>query len=319
MMAESKDRGGSEDRRAMGPERDFVGYGETPPHPNWPGNARIAINFAVNIEEGSEYSPLDGDPKTDMALTEGEGMDTGIAGRDLTAESMYEYGSRVGIWRIMRLFEERALPFTAFACALALERHAALALRLRESDVDICCHGYRWEKHWLLDREEERRHIRQAIESLQKTIGRAPEGWCCRYGPSIHTRELLADEPAISYDSDSYNDELPYWVKARDKPHLVIPYSLVTNDCKLVPRGIQTADEFFSLLADAFDQLYEEGESAPRMLNIGLHPRMVGHPGRARGLARFLDHVGKHGRVWVARRADIAAHWRRQFAPQAIG
>lgn len=319
MTPQSKDRGGSGDPRVAGPERDFVGYGEAPPHPRWPGDARIAINFAVNIEEGSEYSPLDGDPKTDMALTEGEGMDTGIAGRDLAAESMYEYGSRVGIWRIMRLFEERALPFTAFACAVALERHEVLANKLRESTVDICCHGYRWEKHWLLSLEEERRHIRQAIESLERTVGRAPEGWCCRYGPSVHTRELLADEPAIAYDSDAYNDELPYWAAVRGKPHLIVPYSLVTNDCKLVPRGIQTADEFFSLLADAFDQLYEEGESAPKLLNIGLHPRMVGHPGRARGLARFLDHIGKHERVWVARRSDIADHWRRQFPPERVG
>ena len=317
MMREGKHM--SEDEHKAGPARDFVGYGETPPHPQWPGDARIAINFALNIEEGSEYSPLDGDPKTDTALTEGEGMDTGIAGRDLTAESMYEYGSRVGIWRVLRLFEERGLPFTAFACAVALERNEELARRLRAAGADICCHGHRWEKHWLLDREEERRHIRLAIESLKKTVGRAPEGWCCRYGPSANTRELLAEQPEISYDSDAYNDELPYWVKVGGKTQLIVPYSLVTNDCKLVPRGLQTADEFFALLADAFDQLYEEGETAPKLLNIGLHPRMVGHPGRARGLARFLDHVRKHERVWVARRADIAAHWRNRFPPHVTG
>lgn len=301
-----------------GPQRDFVGYGESPPHPRWPGEARIAVNFALNIEEGSEYSPLDGDPKTDTALTEGEGMDTGIGGRDLAAESMYEYGSRVGVWRITRLFEERKLPFTAFACAVALERHEGLAARLRETGADICCHGHRWEKHWLLSREEERNHIRLAVESLKRTVGRAPEGWCCRYGPSVNTRELLVEE-GISYDSDAYNDELPYWAKVGERLQLIVPYSLVTNDCKLVPRGIQTADEFFALLADAFDQLYEEGETAPKLLNIGLHPRMVGHPGRARGLARFLDHIRKHERVWVARRADIAAHWRRHFPPEFNG
>lgn len=295
-----------------GPERDFSGYGEAPPHPQWPDRARIAVNFALNIEEGSEYSPLDGDARTDMALTEGEGMDTGIDGRDLTAESMYEYGSRVGVWRVIRLFEARGLPFTAFACALALERHPALAERIRSNGADICCHGYRWEKHWLLGREKEREHIRLAIESLQRTVGRGPEGWCCRYGPSVHTRELLM-EAGISYDSDAYNDELPYWQPVSGRMQLIVPYSLVTNDCKLVPRGIQTADEFFALLRDAFDQLYEEGDTAPRMLNIGLHPRMVGHPGRARGLARFLDYVQKHERVWVARRADIAAHWRQHF------
>lgn len=300
----------------QGPDRDFVGYGRNAPHPHWPGEARVAINFALNIEEGSEYSPLDGDPKTDTALTEGEGMDTGIAGRDLAAESMYEYGSRVGIWRILRMFAERGLPFTAFACAVALERHDDLVAAIRESGADLCCHGYRWEKHWLLDREEERRHIRLAVESLRRTVGREPEGWCCRYGPSTNTRVLLFEE-GISYDSDAYNDELPYWTAVGDGKQLVVPYSLVTNDCKLVPRGIQTADEFFQLLADAFDQLYEEGETAPRLLNIGLHPRMVGHPGRARGLARFLDHVQRHDRVWVAQRAEIAAHWRRTFPTSA--
>lgn len=301
-----------------GPERDFIGYGEAPPHPQWPGQARIAVNFALNIEEGSEYSPLDGDDRTDTALTEGEGMDTGIAGRDLTAESMYEYGSRVGVWRIIRLFEERGLPFTAFACAVALERNPPLAARLRSNGADICCHGYRWEKHWLLSREQEREHIQKAIDSLLRTVGRKPEGWCCRYGPSVNTRSLLV-ELGISYDSDAYNDELPYWVRVDGRPQLIVPYSLVTNDCKLVPRGIQTADEFFALLTDAFDQLYEEGRHAPRMLNIGLHPRMVGHPGRARGLARFLDHVKRHDHVWVAQRADIARHWRTHFPYRDAG
>jgi peptidoglycan/xylan/chitin deacetylase (PgdA/CDA1 family) len=245
-------------------------------------------------------------------------MDTGIEGRDLTAESMYEYGSRVGVWRIVRMFNERDVPFTAFACAMALERHERLASWLRNGDVDVCCHGYRWEKHWLLSREEEKRHIRMAVESLRRTMGQAPEGWCCRYGPSVNTRELLVEE-GISYDSDAYNDELPYWVRVKGNPQLIVPYSLVTNDCKLVPRGIQTADEFFRLLADAFDQLYEEGETAPKMLNIGLHPRMAGHPGRARGLARFLDHVRRHEGVWIARRSDIAAHWRRHFPPEFKG
>ncbi len=308
----------TETPNSTGPKRDFVGYGHFVPDPRWPGEARIAINFAINIEEGSEYSPLDGDARTDTALTEGEGMDTGITGRDLAAESMYEYGSRVGVWRLLRLFEARNMPFTAFACAVALERHEVLAHALRDSGADLCWHGYRWEKHWLLSRNEERHHIEMAIKSLQNTFGQAPQGWCCRYGPSVNTRELLV-EAGISYDSDAYNDELPYWVDVLGKQQLVVPYSLVTNDCKLVPRGLQTADEFYHLLADAFDQLYEEGDIAPKMLNIGLHPRMAGHPGRARGLARFLDHVAKHDRVWVARRADIAAHWRRNFPSAQSG
>ncbi|WP_112323632.1 polysaccharide deacetylase family protein [Oceanibium sediminis] len=298
------------EQNSMGPARDFIGYGATPPDPQWPGGARIAVTFALNIEEGAEYSPLDGDPRTDTALTEGEGMDTGIDGRDLAAESMYEYGSRVGVWRLLRLFADRGLPYTAFACAQALERVPDLARRIREDEADICCHGWRWDKPWLSSREEERANIARAIASLRKTVGRAPEGWCCRYGPSVNTRELLV-EAGISYDSDAYNDELPYWVEVSGQPQLIVPYSLVTNDCKLVPRGLQTADEFLALLRDSFDQLYEEGATSPRMLNIGLHPRMAGHPGRARGLARFLDHITAHDDVWVCRRADIAAHWKR--------
>lgn len=302
----------SDSELTKGPHRDFAGYGRRQPHPQWPDGARIAINFALNIEEGSEYSLLDGDPKTDIALTEGEGMDTGIPGRDLAAESMYEYGSRVGVWRVIDMFEQRNMPFTAFACALALERNPEIATAIRENGADVCCHGYRWEKHWLLSREQEKRHIEMAIESLKSTLGQRPQGWCCRYGPSGNTRELLV-ECGISYDSDAYNDELPYWVDVQGVSQLIVPYSLVTNDCKLVPRGLQTAEEFFSLCRDAFDQLYSEGETAPKMLNIGLHPRMVGHPGRAKGLAMFLDYIAKHEKVWVCKRNDIANHWRKNF------
>lgn len=300
-----------------GPARNFVGYGRHPPDPRWPGGARIAVNFALNIEEGSEYSPLDGDARTDTALTEGEGMDTGIAGRDLAAESMYEYGSRVGIWRLLRLFEARGIPFTAFACALALERNAEIAAALRENGADLCCHGSRWEKHWLLSRDEERAHVAAAIDSLERTLGQRPQGWCCRYGPSVHTRELLA-EAGFDYDSDAYNDELPYWVEASGRDHLVVPYSLVANDCKLTPHGLQTADDFFALLNDAFEQLYDEGAHAPKLFNVGLHPRMAGHPGRARGLARFLDMIAAREGVWIARRSEIAAHWRAHVPPPGI-
>ncbi|GAA5236586.1 polysaccharide deacetylase family protein [Verticiella sediminum] len=302
--------------QAPWPGRDFVGYAGRPPHAGWPGGARIALNFALNIEEGAEYSPLDGDAHTDTALTEGVGMDTGIAGRDLSAESMYEYGSRVGVWRLLELFSRRALPLTLFVCALALERNPALAAALRGTLHDVCCHGWRWEKPWLLSAETEMAHIARAQASLRRTLGREAEGWCCRYGPSEHTRGLLA-KAGLLYDSDSCNDELPYWCRVEGAPHLVVPYSLVTNDCKLAPGGLPTPNDFFALLRDSFDQLYEEGERSPRMMTVGLHPRMVGHPGRARGLARFLDHVARHERVWVCRRADIAHHWRTRFpAPQ---
>ncbi|MGA0569739.1 polysaccharide deacetylase family protein [Variovorax sp. VNK109] len=294
--------------------RDFIGYADHAPHPRWPGDARIAINFALNIEEGAEYSPLDGDPLTDTALTEGVGMDTGIRGRDLSAESMYEYGSRVGVWRLMRLFGERNMPVTAFACAQALERNPPLVRALRAAGHDICCHGWRWEKPWLLDEATEADHISRAQESIERLLGEKITGWCSRYGPGMNTRRLVA-QAGIPYDSDSSNDELPYWTRVEGRPHLVVPYSLVTNDCKLVPGGLPSSDDFFMLLRDAFDQLYEEGADAPRMMTVGVHPRMAGHPGRARGLARFLDHVLAHERVWVCRRVEIARHWIAHFPP----
>lgn len=301
------------------PVRDWVGYADTPPHPRWPGNARIALNFALNVEEGAEYSPLDGDPVTDTTLTEGMGMDTGIRGRDLAAESMYEYGSRVGAWRLLRLFHERGLPLTVFACAQALERNRPLTEALRAAGHDLCCHGLRWEKPWLLSETEEAEHIARAVATLERVYGRRPDGWCCRYGPSMNTRRLLA-RAGFLYDSDAYNDELPYWVEVEGRAQLIVPYSLVTNDCKLVPGGLQTADDFLALLRDAFDQLYEEGATAPKMMSVGLHPRMAGHPGRALGLKRFLDHVQRHDRVWVCRRADIARHWIEHFpAPTRTG
>ncbi len=296
------------------PRRDFVGYADHAPHPRWPGEARIALNFALNIEEGAEYSPLDGDPISDTALTEGVGMDTGIQGRDFSAESMYEYGSRVGVWRLLRLFKERALPVTAFACALALERNPPLVQALRAAGHDVCCHGWRWEKPWLLDEATEADHIFRAQESIERMLGEPVTGWCSRYGPGMNTRRLLT-RAGILYDSDSSNDELPYWTEVEGRAHLVVPYSLVTNDCKLVPGGLSSSDDFFMLLRDAFDQLYEEGAYAPRMMTVGVHPRMAGHPGRARGLARFLDYVRAHERVWICHRVDIARHWIAHFPP----
>ena len=292
--------------------RDLVGYGGAAPHPHWPDDARVAVNFALNIEEGAEYSPLDGDPLTDTALTEGVGMDTGIKGRDLNAESMFEYGSRVGVWRLLALFAARKLPFTAFACALALERNPPLVEALRASGCDVCCHGWRWEKPWLLAEAEEAANIARAQETFTRLLGRPAAGWCCRYGPGMNTRRLLA-RAGLSYDSDSCNDELPYWTHVEGRSHLVVPYSLVTNDCKFAPGGLPSSDDFFQLLRDAFNQLWEEGENAPRMMSVGLHPRMVGHPGRARGLVRFLDHIRSHDRVWVCRREEIAQHWHTRF------
>ena len=289
--------------------RDLVGYGQNPPHPRWPDGARIAINFVFNIEEGSEYSFPQGDGKSDVHGTEGTGLTMLPPDvRNLAAESMFEYGSRVGYWRLRRLFIERNMPFTAFACAMALELNPEIARSLLADGMDVCCHGWRWVLHAVMDEEEEATHIDQAVASLERTLGQAPPGWYCRYGPSANTRRLVVKKGGFLYDSDSYADELPYWTVVEGTPHLVVPYSLVTNDGKFAT-GIGTSSQFFEFLRDQFDMLYAEGATQPKMMSVGLHMRIAGHPARAAGLARFLDHVASHEDVWIARRLDIAKHW----------
>lgn len=294
--------------------RDFVGYGGRPPDPRWPNGARLALNIAVNFEEGSEPGPLDGDPASETGLTEGGAG--AMPGRDLAAESMFEYGSRVGFWRIMRLLQERGLTATILGCALALERNPEAAQAVRASGFDVCSHGWRWERHAQLTIDEEREHIRRAIESLTQTTGERPLGWYCRYGPSVNTRRLLVEEGGFLYDSDAYNDELPYWTQVDGQHHLVIPYGLTNNDAKFIRGGMSTASQFFEFLRDAFDMLYAESAAQPRMMSVGLHLRLSGHPGRAAGLARFLDHVTGKPDVWICRRLDIARHWHATHPPQ---
>jgi allantoinase len=289
--------------------RDLVGYGPDPPHARWPDGARLALNFVMNYEEGSEYSVPDGDGFSEATLTEVTGTGQAVRGRDLAAESMFEYGSRVGFWRLMRIFRERLLPLTVFGCALALERNLDAARAIAEAGHDVCSHGWRWIRQFELSEEEERRHIRLAVESLQQSVGRRPLGWYCRYGPSIHTRRLLVEEGGFLYDSDAYNDELPYWVRVEGKPHLVVPYSLTTNDLKFGAGGFFTGDDFFAFLKDGFDMLYREGKTQPKMMSVGLHMRLVGHPSRAAGLERFLDYATQHPDVWICRRIEIARHW----------
>ena len=288
--------------------RDLIGYAGKPPHPRWPGDARLAVNFVINYEEGSEYNAQD-DGFSEATLTEAGGRDYGVKGRDLAAEGMFEYGSRVGFWRVKRLFDERNLPLTVFGCALALERNPAVAAAIRDSSWDVCSHGWRWVKHYELSEAEERQHIRKAIESLQKTVGARPMGWYCRYGPSVNTRRLIVEEGGFLYDSDAYNDELPYWVRVNGKPHLVVPYSLTANDTKFGSGGLFTADDYFAFVKDGFDMLYKEGTTQPKMLSLGLHLRLIGHPSRAAGLERVLDYIASHKDVWVTRRIDIAKHW----------
>ena len=298
-------------------QRDFVGYGRNPPQADWPGGARLAINFVVNYEEGSEYSLSNGDADDEVVLTEVSSPIVPPGTPDLAARSMFEYGSRVGFWRLFRLFEERGIRPTIFACALALERNPEAAAAIREAGLDICCHGWRWIEHYRLAEDEERRHIARAIASLQRTVGERPQGWYCRYGPSVATRRLLLEEGGFLYDSDAYNDELPYWVAdGKGGHHLVVPYSLTNNDGQFARGGIATADQFAAFLTDAFDMLYAEGATTPKMMSVGLHCRLVGHPARAAGLARFLDHVVRFDDVWVARRLDIARHWHARHHPE---
>ncbi|AKZ62529.1 chitin deacetylase [Herbaspirillum hiltneri N3] len=294
--------------------RDFVGYGEQPPHARWPGNARLALNIVVNYEEGSEMSFDDGDGVTESGLI--EGGSGGFEGRDLAAESMYEYGSRVGIWRVLRLLQARAMPATVFATALALERNPAVARAIRTAGYDVCSHGRRWVRAQQFTAEQEAEEIRAAYDSITRSIGTPPLGWYCRYAPTLNTRRLLAEHGGFLYDADAYNDELPYWVRVQERDHLVIPYSLANNDGKFSRGSMTTANDFFEFLRDSFDMLYEEGATAPKMMSVGLHLRLIGHPGRAVGLARFLDHVAAHRDVWVCRRADIAAHWKAVHPPR---
>ena len=268
----------------------------------------LALNFVINVEEGSEPSIQDGEGYTEVQHTEAFNRQQGLEGRDLAAEGMFEYGARVGIWRLLRMFRERDLPLTLFACALALERNPPLAAAIRQTDYDICSHGWRWIKHYQLSEEEEREHIAKAVASIESTTGQRPLGWYCRYGPSLATRRLVAEHGGFLYDSDYYGDELPFYVQVEGRPHLVVPYSLVNNDGKYAG-WMGTSDQWFSFIRDAFDILYEEGATTPKMMSIGLHPRLIGHPARAMGLKRFLDYVATKPDVWITRRLDIANHW----------
>ncbi len=290
--------------------RNIVGYGPNPPQADWPGGVRVAVNFVMNYEEGSENSIPDGDGRVEPGLAEARGARMAPGVRDLGMESLYEYGSRAGVWRLLRVFKERELPMTVFGCAVALERNPAVAEAIAEAGYDVCGHGWRWIEHYLLEEDEEREHIARAVESIENLTGAPPRGWYCRYAPSLNTRRLLVEHGGFLYDSDSYADDLPYWTTVGDKPHLIVPYSLDANDLKFQPGySFSSGDDFFAYLKDAFDFLRAEGETAPKMMNIGLHVRLIGRPARAAALARFLDYVAKFDDAWICRRLDIAEHW----------
>ena len=294
-------------------DRDFIGYGRTPPQPHWPGEARIALNIVLNYEEGSEPAIPDGDKASEAGLTDAAG---GMTTRDLGAESMFEYGSRVGVWWLLRILRERGMPATVFGCSLALERNPGVAAAIAKDGHDICCHGRRWVRHQDMTEEQERAEIKAAVASITNLFGTPPAGWYCRSAPGVNTRRLLVEHGGFLYDSDSYADELPYWTQVAGAAHLVVPYSLTNNDARYIRQALATADDFYSYLRDSFDLLYREGATQPKMMSVGLHMRLAGHPGRAVALERFLDHVAAHERVWVTRRVDIANHWRKVHPPR---
>ncbi len=291
--------------------RDMVGYGANPPDPKWPDDARVALQIVVNYEEGAENAVLHGDPASETFLSDIIGAAPFEGRRHMSMESLYEYGSRAGFWRLMRLFEERGLPVTMFAVGMALERHPDAARAMVALGHEVASHGWRWINYDQIDEATERDHMRRAIESITRLTGQRPLGWYTGR-TSERTQRLVAEEGGFLYDADSYADDLPYWVKVEGRDHLIVPYTLDANDMRFATaQGFNTGEQFFAYLRDAFDTLYEEGGSAPKMMSVGLHCRLAGRPGRIAGLKRFLDHVARHDKVWVCRRVDIARHWRR--------
>ncbi len=295
--------------------RDMVGYGANVPHAQWPDRARIAVQFVLNYEEGGENNVLHGDPTSETFLSE---LVTAQAyeNRHMTMESMYEYGSRVGVWRILREFEKRSLPLTVFGVSMALERYPELTQAFVDLGHEIACHGFKWIHYQNLPEATEKRHIGLATHILKDmTAGRWPQGWYTGRD-SPNTRRLVVDHGGYEYDSDYYGDDLPFWMKVTRTdgavvPHLVVPYSLDCNDMRFVQaQGFNTGEHFLQYLKDSFDVLYVEGEQAPKMMSIGMHCRLLGKPGRFGALQKFLDHVQRHDRVWICRRIDIARHWK---------
>jgi peptidoglycan/xylan/chitin deacetylase (PgdA/CDA1 family) len=294
------------DKSIAGPQRDFVGYGPTPPQVRWPNGALLALSFVVNYEEGAEYAKPFGDSRSEGMTEVSYAMPEEY--RDLGGESMYEYGSRSGIWRILRLLEEYQVRATIYAAAAAIEQNLAVGEWIKRAGHEPCGHGWRWEEVWLLDRDEERRRIRMMVESLTQTCGRRPVGCYHRYAPSVHTRELLVEEGGFIYDSDSYNDDLPYFVEVSGKRHLVVPYSLVYNDSRFVlPQGFGAPTQFVELTKRAVAEYRREGQSGyPKMMSIGLHARLCGQAGRISGLREVIEHCLELGDVWIATREEIA-------------
>ncbi|MEZ5535122.1 MAG: allantoinase PuuE [Thiolinea sp.] len=292
--------------------RDLKGYATDLPQANWPGKARIAVQFVINYEEGGENCILHGDPASEAFLSEIVGAQAYQGQRHMNMESIYEYGSRAGFWRLHRMFTERQMPVTVFGVAMAMERNPVVVEAMLKAEWEIASHGYRWIDYQNIDAAIEREHLQRAIEVHTRVTGERPLGWYLgRCSPNSH--RIAAEDGDFLYNADTYADDLPYWDHSYGKPQLMVPYTLDANDMRFATnQGFNSGDQFYSYLKDSFDVLYAEGEQAPKMMSVGLHCRLVGRPGRAAALARFLDYVQQHDAVWVCRRADIAHHWIKQ-------
>ena len=297
--------------------RDLIGYGENPPHAEWPGGAKIAVQFVLNYEEGAENCVLHGDDASEAFLSEIVGATSYVGQRHMNMESLYDYGARAGFWRLQRLFSARKMPLTVFGVAMALQRNPAVVDAMLEAEWEIASHGYRWIDYQAIDEATERQHLQQAIEIHQAVTGERPLGWYLgRCGPNTH--RLVAEEGGFVYNADTYCDDLPYWDKSFATPQLMVPYTLDANDMRFAtPQGFNSGLQFYEYLKDTFDVLYAEGEQSPKMMSVGLHCRLAGRPGRTAALARFLDYIESQADAWITRRIDIANHWREQHAPGA--
>ena len=293
--------------------RDMIGYGSKDQKIKWPNNARIAVQIVLNYEEGAENCVLNGDNNSEVFLSEIIGAQP-VKGRHINMESLYEYGSRAGFWRLHKLFQEKKIPITVFGVGMALEKNPEVCKAIIEADYEVASHGWRWIDYQNIKKTEEKKHMKLAIQAHTKIFGKRPDGWYTgRCSPN--TRDLVMEDGGFLYDSDSYSDDLPYWETRNKKKQLIIPYTLDNNDMRFATnQGFNTGDHFFSYLKDSFDVLYEEGKTNPKMMSVGLHCRLIGKPGRIQSLKKFLDYILKHEDVWICKRIDIAKHWIKNYS-----
>jgi putative urate catabolism protein len=293
--------------------RDLIGYGSNLPKVEWPNKARIAVQIVLNYEEGAENCVLNGDKNSEVFLSEIIGAQP-IKGRHMNMESLYEYGSRAGFWRLHNLFQEKEIPITIFGVGMALEKNPEICKAIIEADYEVASHGWRWIDYQNIKKSEEKKHMQLAIKAHTKIFGKRPDGWYTgRCSPN--TRDLVMEDGGFLYDSDSYSDDLPYWESRNKKKQLIIPYTLDNNDMRFATnQGFNTGDHFYSYLKDSFDALYEEGRTNPKMMSVGLHCRIIGKPGRIQSLKKFLDYIQKHEDIWVCKRVDIAKHWIKNYS-----